>query len=124
MDYKEKLLVENKLHDASIISIKYVNYKFIFSVSCKGMGIKYYYPKLDAVIFEFECTSLYKLSFDFDGYICINDLSITDNDNRIVICVNDGDFYVECDNYTCKARPIGGYEEQNRKLDEFFKRNW
>ena len=72
----------------------------------------------------FECTSLYKLSFDFDGYICINDLSITDNDNRIVICVNDGDFYVECDNYTCKARPIGGYEEQNRKLDEFFKRNW
>ena len=64
---------------------------------------------------------------DLNKYNIRTDLileSITDNDNRIVICVNDGDFYVECDNYTCKARPIGGYEEQNRKLDEFFKRNW
>ena len=42
-EYINKLIKELKLYDALIDGVKLINNEFSFTVSCRGMGLKYYY---------------------------------------------------------------------------------
>ena len=93
-----KLLLENKLHDATITSLKYKNNNLYIKVNCEGKNLEKIFPGLDSMYFTIECINVSRLGFVFDSMILIDEL-IIDKGEKVVIKVLNGDLYLECDNY-------------------------
>ena len=92
------MLLDDKLHDASITSLKYKDNNLYIKVDCEGMDLEELFPALDNISFTIECINVNRLDFDFEGIILIDEL-IIDKDDKIVIKVLNGDLYLECDDY-------------------------
>lgn len=95
---KINMLLENKLHDATITSLKYKDNNLYIKVDCEGMDLEELCPDLDSIYFTIECINVSRLDFDFDSMILIDELTI-DKDEKVVINVSNGDLYLECDDY-------------------------
>lgn len=92
------LLLDNKLHDATIVSLKYNDNDLYIKVDCEGMNLEELCPGLDNIYFTIECKNIRKLNFDFAGIILIDTLTI-DKSDKVVIKISNGDLYLECDDY-------------------------
>jgi len=95
---KINILLNNKLHDASITSLKYKDNNLYIKVDCGGMNLEELSSELDSLSFVIECINISKLDFDFDGMILIDNLTI-EKDKNVVIRVSNGDLYLVCDDY-------------------------
>ena len=117
------LLLDNKLHDASIVSLKYNDNDLYIKVDCEGMNLEELCPGLDSIYFTIECKNIRKLNFDFDGIILIDTLTI-DQDDKVEIKISNGDLYLECDSYN--ITDIDKREKTSREnlmLDKILKSN-
>lgn len=95
---KIDLLINEKLHDAAITSLKYSDNNLYVKVDCEGMNLEELCPGLASIYFTIECINVSRLDFDFDSMILIDELTIEKKD-KVVIRVSNGDLYLECDNY-------------------------
>ena len=95
---KINILLNNKLHDAAITSLKYKDNNLYIKVDCEGMDLEELSSELDSLSFVIECINVNKLEFDFDGMILIDSLTI-EKDKNVVIRVSNGDLYLVCDDY-------------------------
>lgn len=95
---KIDLLINEKLHDATITSLKYKDNNLYIKVDYEGMNLKELCPGFDSVYFTIECINVSRLEFDFDSMILIDELTIEKND-KVVIRVSNSDLYLECDDY-------------------------
>lgn len=95
---KIDLLINEKLHDATITSLKYKDNNLYIKVDCEGMNLEELCPDLDSIYFTIECINVSRLDFDFDSMIIIDELTI-DKDDKVVIKISNGDLYLECDDY-------------------------
>jgi hypothetical protein len=114
-DYRKKLINELALHNARIESIRLLNNKFSFKVSCEGMNINKIYPKLDNVYIEFVCSNILKLNFDFKESIIIDKLIIESDDDKYIIKTNDLD--IICSNLNISFKPLKMLEKHSKLLD-------
>lgn len=96
---KVNILINEKLHDASITSLKYKDNNFYIKVDCGGMNLSELFTNLDNIYFTLECININKLEFDFENEILIDEL-IIDKSDKVIIKNLNGDLYLECDNYT------------------------
>lgn len=92
------LLLNNKLHDATITSLKYNDNNLYIKVDCERMNLEELFPGLDSMYFTIKCINVSRLDFDFNSMILIDELTI-DKDDKVVIKVLNGDLYLECDDY-------------------------
>lgn len=118
--YIKKLIYDLKLHDADIISFKIYDNTLEFLVSCKGMGVNYYFNDLDDVYFKFLIKDIKKLIFDFNGNISITDFSINEKNNMFIISTGD-ELYIECINLNIEVSLIKKQNVKYDKLDKFLK---
>lgn len=95
---KIDLLINEKLHDAAITSLKYSDNNLYVKVDCEGMNLEELCPGLASINFTIECINVSRLDFDFDSMILIDELTIEKKD-KVVIRISNGDLYLECDNY-------------------------
>ena len=101
MNYKDNDIINNlvyelKLHDANLIMIKLVNKELFFYVSCKGMGINYYYNEIEDIVLEFHIKEIKNVTCDFDGDILINCFRINKIDDIFTLKIDNDVFFVEC----------------------------
>lgn len=96
---KVNILINEKLHDAFITSLKYKNNNLYIKVDCGGMNLSELFPNLDNIYFTLECININKLEFDFENEILIDEL-IIDKSDKVIIKILNGDLYLECENYT------------------------
>ena len=95
---KIDLLINEKLHDAAITSLKYSDNNLYVKVDCEGMNLEELCPGLASIYFTIECINVSRLDFDFDSMILIDELTIEKKD-KVLIRISNGDLYLECDNY-------------------------
>ena len=109
---KIELLINERLHDATITSLKYNDKKLYIKIDCQGMNLETFFTNIDNIYFTIECINVSRLAFDFDGIILIDELTIN-KDDKIVIKVLNEDLYLECDDYR-----IIDVEEKNKRTKE------
>lgn len=123
-DIINKLVYELKLHDAELITIELYDKEFIFYVSCKGMGLKYYYGDIDDILLKFHLREINNISLKFDGNIIINDFNINKKDNIFSLKIDNNDFYVECLDFKIEVSSIKrDYQNKYELLDNLLKNN-
>lgn len=117
------LLLNNKLHDATITSLKYENNNLYIGVNCEGMNLEELCPDMDNIFFTIECINVGKLEFDFAGMILIDELTI-DMDDKIIIKVSNDDLYLECDDYKIiEISEINKRSKEDIMLEKVLKSN-
>lgn len=117
---KINILLDKKLHDATIVSLKYIDNNLYIKVDCTGMNLSKIFPNLDNIYFTIECINISKLNFDFDGMILINELSINKKE-KVEIKVNE-DLYLECDDYRIiDIKETVKRTKENIMLDKYLK---
>lgn len=122
-EYIKKLLIENELHDSEVIGIKLEKSYFQIDVSCKGMGLSYYFEKIEDIIMSIKIYNVSKLEFDFlNASILINSFKLNKNNNTIHIVINDNELIVAGDKMEIICKEIQKYEV-NKKLDDYLKKN-
>ena len=122
-DYITILIDKLKLHDAQILGLKLTNADFILEISCKKMGLKYYFADIDDILINIKLTNIKKLEFDFLEPININDFAINYLENSVSVKVNNDDLLVEADKISIESREIKDYDLHYKHLDDFLKSN-
>lgn len=122
-EYITILIDKLKLHDAQILGIKLTNADFILEISCKKMGLKYYFADIDDILINIKLTNIKKLEFDFLEPININDFAINYLENSVSVKVNNDDLLVEADKISIESRKIKDYDLHYKHLDDFLKSN-
>lgn len=117
------LIDKLKLHDAQILGIKLTNADFILEISCKKMGLKYYFNDIYDILINIKLTNIKKLEFDFLEPISINDFAINYLENSVSVKVNNDDLIVEADKISIESREIKDYDLHYKNLDNFLKSN-
>lgn len=121
--YEKKLIDELRLHDSEVIGLKIQNNVMTIEISCKGMGLSYYFDGIDDVTVIINASNIKKVFFDFlNSIILINDFSIEKHENYYSISINCGeDLYIEASNYDINFVELKEYNKYYKKLDEFLK---
>ena len=120
---KVDILLDNKLHDAIITSLKYMDNNLYIKIDCGGMNISEYFSNLDNICFTIECINIDKLKFDMEGLILIDELTI-DKKDKVIIKILNGDLYLECDNYNIlSVIEVSKRSKEDIMLDRILKSN-
>ncbi len=121
-EYIEKLLKELKLHDSDVIGLKLCDDYFQIDISCKGMQLDSYFNDIDDVVITIKVYGIIKVEFDYlGGTIFVNEINITENDNKVHICINKNSLDVIGNKYEISCKENKKYNESYRKLDNFLK---
>ena len=120
--YIKTLIYNNALHDAEIIGLKLENSCFQIQISCKGMNPSYYFKNIDNIIIDIKILDIFKLSFDYlYSSLIINELVITNKNNKIYININKNDLIVAGTKIIYSFEEIRKHDETTKRLDDFLK---
>ena len=115
-EYINKLLKELKLHDSEVTGLKLDSDCLQIDISCKGMGLSYYFDGIDDVIMTIKVYGITKLEFDYLGAAIFVNKFVLMEDINVHIIINDNDLDVIGNKYEITCKEIKKYNENSNNL--------